>query len=144
MDMRGYVNNQKGMTLIEVLAAVVVLSIVIFSFVSLSQYRSVSETTNANKSEAIRIAQYLVQEVRYQVHNEGNPVSNQIEDNPVDWSEKPMFQYTIQSTLLEEDPTAISSSFSTAKSVSMQTILYDGNDGNSYIVTVTVSWGGSA
>lgn len=140
--MRGYVNNQKGMTLIEVLAAVVVLSIVIFSFVSLSQYRSVSETTNANKSEAIRIAQYLVQEVRYQVHNEGNPVSNQIEDNPVDWSEKPMFQYTIQSTLLEEDPTAISSSFSTAKSVSMQTILYDRVDEDSYIVTVTVSWGG--
>lgn len=58
------IRNEKGLTLIEVMATVVVLSIIILAFTNLSQYHMLSNRKTDHKQIALTIAEQQLNEKR--------------------------------------------------------------------------------
>lgn len=56
--------NEKGLTLIEVLASMVLLSIIVIAFVQVSGYTSLADNKSDRKAEAYRIAENELNELR--------------------------------------------------------------------------------
>jgi prepilin-type N-terminal cleavage/methylation domain-containing protein len=57
-------NNERGLTLIEVLAATVILSIVLTAFITVSNYTMASRSTSDKKTEALRLAEDVINKYR--------------------------------------------------------------------------------
>lgn len=57
-------DNNRGLTLVEVLAAVTVLSIIIVVFLTMSQYMAASTQKDDRKIEALQIAENRINQIR--------------------------------------------------------------------------------
>jgi prepilin-type N-terminal cleavage/methylation domain-containing protein len=56
--------NERGLTLIEVLAVTVILSIVLTAFITVSNYTMASRSTSDKKTEALRLAEDVINQYR--------------------------------------------------------------------------------
>jgi prepilin-type N-terminal cleavage/methylation domain-containing protein len=61
-------SNEKGLTLIEVLAAVVILSIVVLTFTNLSSFTMLSSSKTDKKAGAIQLAELTMNTLREKVN----------------------------------------------------------------------------
>ena len=95
--MKRYTNNDKGLTLVEILAAVVILSIVLVTFTNLFLHSAKHTKFNNEKLTAVQVAEDVVAKVRANEYKEksggeefseigydGYEVSIKIEDGPSD------------------------------------------------------------
>lgn len=81
MHLRKYLNNKKGLTLLEVLLAVLILGIIVVSLAPLLVFSSHSAEYNRAKTEATNLANKKMEEIRALSFNEigtlgGNPAGN--------------------------------------------------------------------
>jgi type II secretory pathway pseudopilin PulG len=125
--------NEKGITLIEAVAATVILSMVVLTFVTLSGSVSKADHSNDTRNEALRIAELNLNYARdYFSKNNGVPSGENINQ----------YSIKIQLTNLMNEPDAYNTSEFGANHVSLQSIAYHKNRANQpQLITVTVSWG---
>jgi Tfp pilus assembly protein PilV len=127
--------NEKGLTLIEAVAATVILSMVVLTFVTLSGSVSKADHSNDTRNEALRIAELNLNYARDYFSK-----NNDVPSGPV----KVNLGYTtvLQLTDLTSGPDAYNASEFGANHVSLQSIAYHKNRANQpQLITVTVSWG---
>jgi prepilin-type N-terminal cleavage/methylation domain-containing protein len=128
--------NSKGLTLIEVLAAVAILGIVIAAFVSISNYSMLANQQNDREIEAIQIAENVVNDVRDFIARTGRFPDAE----PV--SSDPKYHIYIQHSQLRNMNSGDydRSKFENKEHVSIQTIVYLNMEPR--LLTVTVYWEG--
>ncbi len=135
--------NDKGLTLIEVLGALLILSIVIITFVGVSQFTNLSFSRNDDRTEAIRLAEKTLSVKKNAiataaiVPNSGTQGAvTTIIDN---------YSVTIYDTALTNSIYALPAG--KTSHVSVQTIVILKSTVSPFadeprLITVTVSWGG--
>lgn len=125
-------NSQRGLTLIEVLAAMLILGIAVISFVSVSNYTTLSNYNTDNTVKALTIAEDQINTSRSSLKSNIVPIaSQQVSDI-----------YTVTQQL---NPLGTAPVFSTApKHVSLQSVvpivLSNSSAPVPYVLTVTVEW----
>lgn len=148
-------NNQKGITLIEVLAATVILTLVVVMFLNISSFSLVANKNDDDRITAIRLAEQTLNEYRRQLEKKV-PIMNNVISNQ-NWSAhevtpEPVAPYRIyvqQNELSEEIYNT--TVFANKKHVSLQSIvLFEDRGNQSHAanfklvprkLTVTVYWG---
>lgn len=136
--------NRRGLTLIEILAAMTILGLVVVLFASVSNYSTVRTSKGDIKYNALLLAENELKQLVYDINQTSNPeVGSQDAKFPVSIN-----GYTIH---VDEFPFAgsnhnykLSTPTDRTTQVSVQAIvnLYNGATPESTIITVTVSWGG--
>ncbi len=128
--------NQKGLTLIEILSATVVLSVVIMAFVAISAYTGLSDRNTDMKAAAMRIAEQKIHTVRSYVslHGDAGSLADEQEG-----------EYTITYSLMPLGETALSDYTlpPAGQRVSLQAavLISSGLEPEPRLLTVVVSWG---
>ncbi len=61
------IKNERGLTLIEVLAAMAILSIIVIAFVNISGYMTLAFSKGDSETEAIRLAEKILTEERNRI-----------------------------------------------------------------------------
>jgi prepilin-type N-terminal cleavage/methylation domain-containing protein len=130
------VRNNKGMSLIEVLAAVVILSIVILSFINISGYTALSSSKTDKKAGALRLAEQKLNSIRYTIGT-SIPVNGSQNQS----STSGIYTIDVYDTLLNTPsylPVVL------ANKVTLQDIfiMKNGSNDESRLIVVTVSWAG--
>jgi Tfp pilus assembly protein PilV len=127
------IRNNKGITLLEVLAATVILGLVVLTFVSISQYKLLSDQKTDFQVEALSIAQNQLNIMRADLINTNKTV-------PAETTVSTNQAYTIRYELIAIDASSISFSPipSASNSVSLQSMIYHENKPK--LLTVTVYW----
>lgn len=123
--------NERGITLIEVMAASVILGILVVSFLSFSGYSILAGKKSDRSTEAQRIAEKQL-----------NIARQSISEDPTKLPAKPTvpgYDVTIQATDLVNTINYVSTSF-LANHISLQAIVF--MNSTPKVLTVTVSWSG--
>jgi prepilin-type N-terminal cleavage/methylation domain-containing protein len=123
------VRDERGLTLIEVLAATVILSIVVVGFLHMSGYLALSATQAERSAEALRIAEEQAGLARQYVREFQAP--------PPDPT-VPGYTVTIQETDLLHNPSLYDTTSFGPHHVSVQSVVLLQDD--PVLMTVTVSW----
>jgi prepilin-type N-terminal cleavage/methylation domain-containing protein len=141
------VRNNKGMTLIEVLAAVVILSIVVLAFSNISSFTMLSSSKTDKKAGAIRLAELTMNTIRDTVntYNANSPIMNISTLAAPSPSVVNGYTITMYETALTINPTYTPQPVSSNK-VSVQDIFIFHDQGTSKdvnrLVTILVTWAG--
>jgi prepilin-type N-terminal cleavage/methylation domain-containing protein len=150
-------NNERGLTLIEVLAATVILSIVLTAFITVSNYTMASRSTSDKKTEALRLAEDVINKYRstYANPSTGNLTVTSSTINTINVIADPApesttdYRIKIQHSKVESKTnTSASYSLNNLKTnyVSLQSIVTAKNTTDNTVtprlLTVTVSWDG--
>jgi prepilin-type N-terminal cleavage/methylation domain-containing protein len=141
------VRNNKGMTLIEVLAAIVILSIVVLAFSNISSFTMLSSSKTDKKAGAIRLAELTMNTLRETVNtnNANSPIMNISTLAAPSPSVVNGYTITMYETALTTNPTYTTQPVSTNK-VSVQDIFIFHDQGTSKdvnrLVTILVTWAG--
>lgn len=131
--MRNYLNNERGLTLIEVLAAVVILGIVVVAFMDISGYSLAANKKSDRYEEAMRLAESRLNIAKDLVYSDPETILN---------SPKQEGEFTIiyqVSQDLQQPAVSYTSDDFESEHVSMQTVVNYANKAS--ILTVTVTWG---
>jgi prepilin-type N-terminal cleavage/methylation domain-containing protein len=149
--------NERGLTLIEVLAVTVILSIVLTAFITVSNYTMASRSTSDKKTEALRLAEDVINQYRstYANPSTGNLTVTSSTINTIIVIADPApesttdYRIKIQHSKVESKTnTNTSYSLNNLKTnyVSLQSIVTDKNTTDNTVtprlLTVTVSWDG--
>lgn len=130
-------SNERGVTLIELLAAMTILSIIVLSFVAISQYVSHQNSHLSREAVALTIAQETMDKIMYQIEQSA-PAVHSIQ-SVESWGQDPSYMIHLQDTELN---TPISTPWENEQ-LSLQSIVTM-NDNGRYVprlLTVTVYWG---
>lgn len=122
-------HNEKGLTLVEVLAATVILGILILAFLNISGYSSLSHLKSDQIIDAQRIAEEELSKARFYLK-----ANNALPANPV----IPGYTIILQLTDFASPSNYNSSSF-LEEHYSLQAVVLVSSVPK--ILTVTVSWG---
>jgi prepilin-type N-terminal cleavage/methylation domain-containing protein len=127
-----WAHNERGLTLIEVLAAMTVLCILIFVFVDLSHFSAASEQRSSRFEEALRLAEAKLALAKSKAYTDPASLFNAPETEG---------GYTIiyQLTNLAASPEAYDRSAFRENHVSLQSVVQVGE--GAALLTVTVTWG---
>ncbi|WP_438445781.1 type IV pilus modification PilV family protein [Gorillibacterium sp. sgz5001074] len=144
--------SQKGMTLIEVMAAVVILGILVVSFTNISNYLFASERKYDRSVEALNLAEGITNEVRSALMAGSTPAKYNVSINPLTGTET----YNSRTYTYKITRSAYSTDSSTALNLaspvpgntqrSLQSMYLVKNQSGVLVpewLTVTVSWEGS-
>jgi type II secretory pathway pseudopilin PulG len=127
--------NEKGITLVEALAATVILSLVVLTFVTLSSTVSRADDRTDHSTEALRIAELNLNYARdFYIRNNTIP-ADEFPD-----SAEGGYEVEIQQTDLIGNPAAYNTTSFGERHVSLQTIVFGGTPPIPRLITVTVSW----
>lgn len=91
--------NERGTTLIQVLGAVVILTMIILSFVGISQYTTASNRDTDKRDEALFIAEEIVNNLRA-----GNTAGYAMDGSTAAVPSQPGFKHRIETNSLADDP----------------------------------------
>lgn len=122
-------NNEKGMTLIEALAAATLLSIFVIMFMTISSYSILANNKSNYSFDAYQIAEEHLHLARDYVRQH-----NALPANPT----VPGYSVMIQTTELEHNPSGYDKAQFGLHHVSLQSIVLIHL--NPVVMTVTVSW----
>lgn len=122
--------NEKGLTLVEAMAATVILSLVVITFLNISGYSTLSNQKSDRRVEAQNIAEEQLSSARDYVR-----INNGLPANP----SVPGYSVTIQQTDLG-NPAAYNTTTFQPNHVSLQAVVL--LSGIPKLLTVTVSWSG--
>ncbi|SDN82733.1 prepilin-type N-terminal cleavage/methylation domain-containing protein [Paenibacillus sp. yr247] len=138
--------NEKGLTLLEVLAASVILSLVVLMFLNISSFSLMSNKNDELRVNALRLAEQKLNEYR-STYAAAVPVLQNWVDinlNPLDPA-SPYSVYVQQSGV--QNQTFSTAAFATRKFVSLQSIVLFKDTSTvpatlvPRVMTVTVYWG---
>jgi hypothetical protein len=129
-----YFRNEKGLTLIEAVAATLILSMVVLTFVTLSSSVNHADHTTDQRNEALRIAELNLHYAR-----DYFPRNNSVPNPPI--KDGQGYSVKIQLTDMVTGPGNYSTTGFLDNHVSLQTIAKHPDRANPQIITVTVSWG---
>lgn len=125
------INNEKGTTLIEALGAMVILSIVVAAFLSVSSYVQSANRGNDRAAEALRIAEEQLNIAKASVMaNRPYTPSLAVEG----------FHVTIQETEWTAPGAYADLPPAGDRSVTVQSVIRRSSDGRTKLLTCTVSW----
>lgn len=131
-------SNSKGLTLLEIMAATVILGLVVLTFVSISQYKLLADHSTDLRVEAMRIAQNHLHAARAALMdtNKSLPPDQQVTGD----KNQP---YKVHCHVVELDPTGMSYSPipNGSRQISLQSVIM--HNSKPSVLTVTVSWGQS-
>lgn len=145
-NLRQQYQNEEGLTLIEVLGAMMVLSILVLSFVALSQYTGQSSMKSDRESQALLIAQQKLNEMRTLiVANETMPsasdpsiLSGQLSSPDPDY----VVSYTTTPVGVTPSLPAAWADMNTVSIQAMVILQGTGDTKVSRVLTVSVAWEG--
>ncbi|WP_158301532.1 type IV pilus modification PilV family protein [Paenibacillus mesophilus] len=124
--------NEKGFTLLEVLAAVVILGIVIIGFVNLTNFNLISDRNSGRYDAALKIAEEKLNEARSQIKT-GNA-----------YTAAPAVPAPYTAFIQDQPYTAAAVTYNNSQfgnsMASLQTVVY--MNGAPRLLTVTISWSG--
>lgn len=130
--------NERGTTLIQVLGAVIILTMIILSFVGISQYTTASNRDTDKRDRALFIAEEIVNNLRAGVTTyvlSGTETAIPTSD----------FKYRIKTETLSADVTDIEpykdTPITTRNQLTLTSIIF-GTGGTPELYAVTVIWGG--
>lgn len=136
------IKNEKGLTLVEVLAAAAILGMIVTVFVTISGYTQLSFNKSDQKAASLRLAESKLNEIRNAIPVDP-PIPNVGTQNqpttPVSG-----FNVTVNETALTSTP-VYSTPIPEKNQVSLQGVVLLNNNGTYVprLITVTVSWEGS-
>jgi prepilin-type N-terminal cleavage/methylation domain-containing protein len=134
---RSYMQNERGLTLIEVLAAIVILGIVVVAFLDISNFSLAAGKNSDEFEEAMRLAENRLSIARELVYTK----PGEILDKPVEQMEK-VDEFTViyqLTNLSNPTPLVYKTDGFQSEHVSLQSIITNSNQAN--LLTVTVTWG---
>jgi prepilin-type N-terminal cleavage/methylation domain-containing protein len=141
--LRNLIRNEQGLTLIEVLGAMAVLSILVMSFVALSQYTGSAVVKADRQSDAMVIAQQKLNELRTTILAT-TPMPS-VTDLTAGTLNSPDPTYSIYYTITSiETPPDLPDDWASFNKVSVQgmVLLSDNGTKVSRVLTVSVVWEG--
>ncbi|RKD23883.1 hypothetical protein BEP19_05505 [Ammoniphilus oxalaticus] len=131
-------NNQKGLTLIETLAATAILSLVVLMFANLSGYTLLADQKDDQQYRALQLAEKTINEIRKEAAEEPPYSSEKLQTEFLNNFNKESGAFSIRAT--HTDGVAPSK-----HSISLATVILAKKEtGGGYIpedIFVTVSWG---
>jgi prepilin-type N-terminal cleavage/methylation domain-containing protein len=137
--------NERGLTLIEVLAAVVILSILILTFTNISSFTILSSSKSDKKAGAISLAERTMHSLQDRVNSSTTVMNINLLPSPAlppDLADSG-YEITMSHSTLIANPSYNAAPY--INNVSLQDIFIlkdnSGNDIN-YLITITVSWAG--
>lgn len=124
--------NQKGITLIELLAAMIILGVVVMSFVSISNYSSLADHRSGMQTEAMRLAEGKLNTLRNEI-TPSDPIGS-MNNTTVENG------YTIK---IEDYPLNSVTHPASNRIVTVNAIvlMHNGTNSEARLLTVTASWG---
>jgi prepilin-type N-terminal cleavage/methylation domain-containing protein len=124
--------NEKGFTLIEILAAVSLLSLILLTFTNLLGFTTLSFVKSDKKAFAVQLAENELIKTSQAIAF-GDPIyNNQIVND---------YEVTVNVTTVTASPSYTNIPVNLDQHVSLQSIVNDPNQpGVTRLVTVTVSW----
>ena len=128
-----YLGNERGMTLIEVLAAVVILGIVVVAFMDISGYSLVANKKSDQFEEAMRLAESRLNIAKELVYTDPTNLLSKTET-----VEEYTVIYQVSQDLQQPEITYQTAAFE-SEHVSMQSVVVYENKAS--LLTVTVTWG---
>jgi Tfp pilus assembly protein PilV len=145
----GVIKNEKGLTLLEIIAAALILSFIVLAFADISGYSRLSFAKSDKKNVALRLAEQKLKDIRNTIEST-NPAINTQNMVTTPFPSNTDYSYTISDTPLTETPTYTNQT-TTANRVSLQAVvLMDSGTTNPgpppttiyvpRLITVTVSW----
>lgn len=129
------VSNSKGLTLLEIMAATVILGLVVLTFVSVSQYKLLSDRTTDNQGEALSLAQNQLDTARSALMNTSQSVP---EDQRIDLGGNRSYNVHYRLTVLGTSGVTFDPAAQGSRQVSLQSMILHGSKPS--LLTVTVSW----
>ncbi|WP_119151603.1 type IV pilus modification PilV family protein [Cohnella faecalis] len=136
------IRNEQGTTLIQVLGATIILTMIILAFVSLSQFTTASNKDTDRRDQALLIAEQIVNEIR------ASTTTTYTTGNLTPWSDNTYSYKIIKTALTNGNEPSLSakiiteSGVSVRNQVSVQSIMLDGTGTVPQLLTVNVSWKG--
>jgi prepilin-type N-terminal cleavage/methylation domain-containing protein len=137
--------NEKGLTLIEVLASVVILSIVVLTFTNFSSYTILSTNKTDKKAGALRLAERTMNSLRDTVYT--HPAMMNINSLPIPTLPPDLvdsgYVITMSTSTVIANPSYNPVLY--PNKVSLQEIFILKNPSNistTYLITIIVSWTG--
>jgi len=142
---KSMVRDDKGLTLIEVLAAIVILSVVILAFVNISGYTAQSSSKSDKKAGALRLAELTMNTLRNTVDSSSSIMN--VFTLPTPTPPPPNangYSIAMSETLLTATPSYSVAEFANKVSLQDIFILHDpvSNTDVNHLITITVSWAG--
>jgi prepilin-type N-terminal cleavage/methylation domain-containing protein len=138
------IHNEKGLTLLEVLAAMTILSLAIMMFLNISGYSTQSNRKDSFRMEAIRLAEKTMNEKRDSYESSVPVFTDPVWASP-QVSTEGKYTVTIQQTGMNASSYNRASFKKNSVSVQSVIIFKDSAQATTIIprlVTVTVSWEG--
>ncbi|NBI27996.1 hypothetical protein ERL59_03355 [Chengkuizengella sp. YPA3-1-1] len=127
--------SQKGLSMVEIIGSIVIISIVFITFATMSQIYLKTDSKQDHKTDAVQVAEKILNELRYNVDYPRNGEENMNET---------VFLYEIVTDPI--DLRDINDQYelhlvgdNSSTEVTMYTFLYDNNN-STQIATVHVSW----
>lgn len=136
-------NNERGITLIEVLAAVVILGIAVVIFTNISSYSMLVNKQSDHKSEALRLAGKKLSEIRNDIETSPTPIEVGTQNVGSTLIAGTIYSYSVVETSLANGQ--VNNTQLMDNNVSVQAIVLLTNPGagrEQRLITVTVSWPG--
>jgi prepilin-type N-terminal cleavage/methylation domain-containing protein len=130
------VKNQKGLTLLEVLAAIVILSLAVLLIVNISEYSSLAQQKDTIESRARVVAEDQLNAMRQHLrthHTLPSQLSETVTKGGVE------FKVVIHPLSNLLSPPVYATTEVLNRQISLQSIVYVNNLVN--LLTITVSWG---
>ena len=136
--------NEKGITLLELLASMAILGIMVAGFLNLTQFNAKTKLEESRRAEALRIAEEQLNRVR--VSYNSIPAKSPVTGNQViSTSTQGQYQLLIQLSDLTNTPSYTAPANNRQVYVQSVVLIKDASDPTAMIpklLTVTVSWNG--
>lgn len=137
---KSQLSNERGMTLIELLAAMTILSIIVLAVAALYQYSMHHSSINQKKTTALMIAQEKIDELTAQIE-QSRPAAGSLNETTA-WEKDRSFQIHVTDTALTE-PLTIPWERDQVTLQSIVTMSLHGREVQR-LLAVTVYWGDSS
>ncbi|KIL42458.1 hypothetical protein SD70_00685 [Gordoniibacillus kamchatkensis] len=140
-----WLKKERGLTLIEVLAAITILGIIVTAFVTISGYTQLSFNSSDKKAAALRLAEQKLKEIRSSIPQDP-PIPNiNTQNAQILGVSGPHVTFNITVNETDLSPSSYPIPIPDPNCVSVEGIVILNNAGVyvSRLITVTVSWGGT-
>lgn len=131
--------NERGLTLIEIIAAIAILSIVILSFTQLSSSHRLSDLQSERINEANRIIEQIINEIRSEyTSNSDLPSLISTKQNKYNAIYSSKYRFQIQYSAAASSITFANQCTPTEMLTSIPITLF--NNSTSYLISITACW----
>ena len=138
--MKPSLQNEHGLTLIELLGAAVILSILILGILTITHYNQTSNYRTQTETDAMYVAERLLHEYRAAVAEAADEMAAwQALDKSGVWADDPRFSYATDAIPLADHDETSEEPIDREQAVSLPGIVL--LDHEPWLVTVTVTWG---